>query len=158
MSRRKNSILILGLGNDILGNDAVGLLAARELKKEFGNNVDVAEAALSGFELIDLLEGYEKVLLLDAVVTKQHTPGTVLELTKEQFKKVVAVSPHYMGLPDVFQFAEKFDINLPKEIRMLVMEIEPPLDLREGLDPCIQDSFLNFVERGKNILQNWNIE
>ncbi len=157
MSKRKNNILILGLGNDILGNDAVGLLAARELKKEFGNNIDVTEAALSGFELIDLLEGYEKVLLLDAVVTKQHSPGTVLELTKEHYKKVVAVSPHYMGLPEVFQFAEKFGINLPKEIRILVMEIEPPLDLKEGLDTCLQESFLKFVDKGKNILQNWNI-
>ncbi|MBI4810312.1 MAG: hydrogenase maturation protease [Ignavibacteriales bacterium] len=131
MSTRQHNILILGLGNEILGDDAVGLLAARELMKEFHKKVDIAEAAISGFEIMELLEGYEKVLLLDTVVTKKHEAGTIIELSKERFKKVVAVSPHYMGLPEIFQLAEIVNIDLPKEIRILAMEIEPPYDLRD---------------------------
>jgi hydrogenase maturation protease len=157
MTIRNHSILVLGLGNDILGDDGVGLLAARELKKQIENlPLDVSETALAGFELLDMLQGYEKVLILDAVVTKKHQPGTVLELSAEQFKHATAVSPHYGGLPEVLKLAEKLQIEFPTDIRILAVEIEPPYQLREGLSSVIQSSISNLIQRAKEILHNWN--
>ena len=157
MTIRNHSILVLGLGNDILGDDGVGLLAARELKKQIENlPLDVSETALAGFELLDMLQGYEKVLILDAVVTKKHQPGTVLELSAEQFKHATAVSPHYGGLPEVLKLAEKLQIEFPTDIRILAVEIEPPYQLREGLSSVIQSSISNLIQRAKEILHNWD--
>jgi len=155
MSTRQHKILILGLGNEILGDDAVGLLAARELLKVFQGRVDIAEAAVSGFEIMEIIKGYEKVLLLDAVVTKKHSLGTILELSKEQFKKVVAISPHYMGLPEIFQLAATVNINLPNEIRILAMEIEPPYVLTEGLTKVIEESLPEFIQQAQKIISSW---
>ncbi len=158
MTIRNHSILVLGLGNDILGDDGVGLLAARELKKQIENlPIDVLETALAGFELLDMLQGYEKVLILDAVVTKKHQPGTVLELSAEQFKHATAVSPHYGGLPEVLKLAEKLQIEFPTDIRILAVEIEPPYQLREGLSSVIQSSISDLIQRAKEILHNWNV-
>ena len=157
MTIRNHSILVLGLGNDILGDDGVGLLAARELKKQIENlPLDVSETALAGFELLDMLQGYEKVLILDAVVTKKHQPGTVLELSAEQFKHATAVSPHYGGLPEVLKLAEKLQIKFPTDIRILAVEIEPPYQLREGLSSVIQSSISDLIQRAKEILHNWD--
>jgi hydrogenase maturation protease len=156
MPVRRNKILILGLGNDILGDDAVGLYAARELQKEIQDNIDVVEAVISGFEIMDVLEGYKKVLLLDAVVTNQHPPGTILELSKEQFKNVVAISPHYMGLPEVFLLAKEMKIDFPKEIRILAMEIKPPYEVREGLSSDIMNALPDLISKGKDILSKWS--
>lgn len=157
MTIRNHSILVLGLGNDILGDDGVGLLAARELKKQIENlPLDVSETALAGFELLDMLQGYEKVLILDAVVTKKHQPGTVLELSAEQFKHATAVSPHYGGLPEVLKLAEKLQIEFPTDIRILAVEIEPPYQLREGLSSVIQSSISDLIQRAKEILHNWD--
>ena len=158
MPVRRNKILILGLGNDILGDDAVGLYAARELQKEIQDNVDVVEAVISGFEIMDVLEGYEKVLLLDAVVTNQHPPGTILELSKEQFKNVVAISPHYMGLPEIFLFAEEMKIDFPKEIRILAMEINPPYELKEGLSSDVMNALPDLISKGKDVLFQWSAD
>ncbi|MBA4312274.1 MAG: hypothetical protein C0417_06560 [Chlorobiaceae bacterium] len=152
MIDQKNTTLVLGLGNDILGDDAIGLLAAREIKNKFPDKVDVVEAAVSGFEIMEILEGYESVLLLDAVVTKLHPPGSILELSKEQFENVVAISPHYMGLPDVFRYAEKMKIPFPKQIRIIAMEIEPPYEIIEGLSEPVQKSLPKFIEKGSSIL------
>ena len=157
MTIRNHSILVLGLGNDILGDDGVGLLAARELKKQIENlPIDVLETALASFELLDMLQGYEKVLILDAVVTKKHQPGTVLELSAEQFKHATAVSPHYGGLPEVLKLAEKLQIKFPTDIRILAVEIEPPYQLREGLSSVIQSSISDLIRRAKEILHNWD--
>lgn len=152
MSERIHSILVLGLGNDILGDDAVGLLAARGLQLEFSNQVDIVEAAVSGFEIMEILEGYKSVLLLDAVVTNQHPPGTILELSKEQFKNVVAISPHYMGLPEVFQLADKMKISFPTDIKILAMEINPPYEIKEGLSELVQNSFQKYLNKCRSIL------
>jgi len=155
VSARQHTVLVLGLGNDILGDDAVGLHAARELGKEFQRKADIVEAAVSGFEIMEILEGYEKVLLIDAVVTNRHRPGTILELTKEQFRNVVAISPHYMGLPDVFLLAEKMNVEFPTEICILGMEIMPPYELREELSPDIRSALPELISKGKDVLSRW---
>ncbi len=156
---KKNKLSILGLGNDILGDDGIGLIAARELKKQFKHSpVDVVETTLAGFELLDMLQGYEKVLILDAVVTKKHQAGTVLELSPEQFKHATAISPHYGGLPEILKLAEYLKVKFPTEIRILAVEIEPPYDLREGLNPVIKDALPKFMKQAQQILQDWDIE
>ena len=154
-----HSIIVLGLGNDILGDDAVGLLIARELKKQIENSsIDVTETALAGFELLDMLQGYDKALILDAVVTKKHPPGTVLELSAEQFKHATAVSPHYGGLPEVLKLAEKLQIKFPTDIRILAVEIEPPYQLREGLSSVIHNSISDIIKRAKEIIHDWDAQ
>ena len=65
MTEQHPRILVLGLGNDILGDDAVGLLAARRLRAFLPASVDVLEAAGGGIGLLDVLEGYDCALLLD---------------------------------------------------------------------------------------------
>jgi len=47
-------ILLLALGNDIMGDDAVGLVAARALKNEFSDGVDIVEASVAGFRLLEI--------------------------------------------------------------------------------------------------------
>ncbi len=64
--------LVLGLGNDILCDDGAGLYVARELKKTLANRKDfsVAEASLAGLGLLDLLAGYDKAIVIDAIQTR----------------------------------------------------------------------------------------
>ena len=86
MSSGDAPTLLLGLGNDILRDDAVGLVAARLLRGEFQDEVEIVESAGAGLELLDLLEGHKRALLLDAVLTGEHPPGTELEFSREHFQ------------------------------------------------------------------------
>ena len=152
MTARHPDILLLGLGNDILGDDAVGIVAARLLKKEFRDEIDIVEAAAGGLELMELLAGYKKVLILDAIITNEHPPGTILELSKEEFKSSVAIAPHYVSLPEAFQLAEELGITFPVTTHILAMEIRDPFELREGLSPAVENALPLFLERAKKIL------
>ncbi len=155
MSDTNRKILLLGLGNDILADDGVGIVAARLLKEEFEHDVDVAEASVSGFALLEILEGYEKALLLDAVATGRYSPGTILEFSRDDFQKVIAPSPHLAGLPEFFRLAETTGIPLPKDIRILAMEVEDPYYFRETLSPVVEKALPAFVERGRRVLIEW---
>ncbi len=151
-------ILILGLGNDVLGDDAVGLYAARALRGEATGEIVVAESPGGGLELLDLLEGYDKALILDSVVTGRHAPGTVLEFKPSDFGALRAASPHYAGLPDVMRLAGDLQVPFPKDIRILAVEIVPRHEMRQGLSPEITGTLPEFVAMAEHVLRTWQME
>lgn len=148
-------VLVLGLGNDILGDDAVGILAARELRAGLLDTIDVIESAEAGIALMERMEGRERVLILDSIMTRQCEPGTLMELGPEDFGKVAAPSPHYAGLPEVLALAVRLEIPFPSEIRILAMEVEDPFEVREGLTPKVAAALPALVARAREILSGW---
>jgi hydrogenase maturation protease len=158
MSDRKNKTVILALGNDILGDDGVGFYAARELRQKLDGKVDVEESGEAGLALLELLEGYDHALIIDAILTGTRPPGTVIRFDRDDFRKVIGPSPHYAGLPEVLAMAERLGIEFPSEIGILAMEVEDPYTLREGLSPSVEEALPHFVEAALSILGEWKEE
>jgi hydrogenase maturation protease len=148
-------ILVLGLGNDILGDDAVGLLAARRLRALLPETVDVVESGGGGLDLLDALEGYDRALLLDAILTGKHPPGTILEFSAEDFKKDDAPSPHYAGLPTVIQLAESLGIGFPNIFQIVAIEVENPYEVLEGLSKSVEAALPALIERAERTVHAW---
>jgi hydrogenase maturation protease len=148
-------ILVLGLGNDILGDDAVGLLAARRLRAVLPETVDVVESGGGGLDLLDALEGYDQAVLLDAILTGKHPPGTILEFSVEDFKKDDAPSPHYAGLPTVLQIAENLDIHFPSRFQIVAVEVENPYEVFEGLSKLVEAAIPSVILRVRSIVADW---
>lgn len=155
MTKQHPRILVLGLGNDILGDDAVGLLAARRLREHCSAEVDVVEAAESGLGLLDFLEGRRHALLLDAILTGRHPVGSVLEFSREDFRTTGGSSPHYTGLPEFLRLAECLAIPVPTELCVLAMEVEDPYRVREGLSLAVDQALSGYVARACQILDGW---
>jgi len=148
-------ILALGLGNDILGDDAVGLLAARRLRVLLPATVDVVESPGAGLDLLDLLEGYDRALLIDAIMTGKHPPGTILEFSDADFKKDDAPSPHYAGLPTVIRLAESLELRFPQPFRVVAIEVENPYEVVDGLSKPVEHAIPAVVERAEAIIRAW---
>ena len=155
MTEKRQPILVLGLGNDILGDDAVGLVAARRLREQCPAGAEVIEAAEGGLGLLDFLEGRSHALLLDAILTGRHPAGTVLEFSHQDFRSTIGPSPHYAGLPEVLRLAECLAIPVPTELCVLSMEVEDPYLLREGLSLAVDQALPGYVERARQILDGW---
>ncbi|MEP0767159.1 MAG: hydrogenase maturation protease [Fimbriimonadia bacterium] len=70
---------IVGLGNDLLSDDAVGLEVARLVRQKLGHRDDIEfrESPVGGLRVLDDLLGCDRVVLLDAVVSSRLAPGTV---------------------------------------------------------------------------------
>jgi hydrogenase maturation protease len=146
---------VLALGNDILGDDGVGLLAARALRREIDEEVDIIESAEAGFAMLELLTGYDRALILDAVVTGKHAPGTILSFGAEDFRTVVAPSPHYAGIPEVLALAERLGVPFPKQLSILAMEVQDPCSIRESLTVPVRVALPDLVERACGVLESW---
>jgi len=71
-------VLVLGLGNLLLGDDGVGLRLVERLAEEsgFGDAVEFVDGGTQGLALLGCLADREAVLVLDAVGLGGE-PGTV---------------------------------------------------------------------------------
>ncbi len=151
----KKQILVLGLGNDLMGDDAIGLLVARELRRRWNNGADVVEAPVAGFALLDFLEGYDRVLIIDSVSDRSVSPGSLVEFSPNELPKNLYSSPHFVGLNDVIALAKRLDIPFPTSIRILAVGIEPSYVLREGLSSTIAPCVTDVVDAAGRILRSW---
>ena len=151
----RSSILVLALGNDIMGDDAAGLVAAKSLKEEFGERIDFVNSIETGLALLDLMSGYERVLLLDSIVTGEHQPGAILEFSASEFETVLGCSPHFMGLPDVIDLADRLSIDFPQNIRILALEIEQVFEFSANLSHDIKLSLPEYIHKASFLLHQW---
>jgi hydrogenase maturation protease len=157
MHRLPRRCLLLALGNDFLKEDGVGLVAARLLKAEFQDAIDIVEAPGAGLALLNLLAGYDQVLLLNAIFTGYVPPGTVLEFCRDDLQSAAASSAHHVALPEVLRQAERLGIVFPPELRILILEVENPLELQAGTSLLARKALSAYVDRARQVLQAWII-
>lgn len=147
--------LVLGLGNDLLGDDGVGIFAARRLAKAVGHAADVIESSLHGLALMDLMIGYRRVIIVDAIQTGQFAIGSVIELSPEDLRPVLSPSPHYSGLPEMMALAGQLGVEFPSEIRIIAVEIGDVSAIGDGMSPAATDSLAEIETRAIAVLDEW---
>ncbi len=137
------SILVIGLGNEVLTDDAIGPRLSMALKARFKRpEIQFLTAAIGGLEMVELFSRYEKVFIVDAIKTRGGVPGTVYCLKPEDFKQTL----HLTNFHDVnflvgLDLAKRLGIKLPSEIHILAVEIVEDLVFSEEFTPEIQAKY-----------------
>jgi hydrogenase maturation protease len=129
--------LVLGLGNELAADDAVGLLVARAVREQAADAVDVVESSASGMALIEIFARYDRAIVVDSIRTGCTPPGTITELGLEQIGRVVAPSVHQAGLREMAAVAERLGLGFPSEIRVLAVEVLDPFTLGGAVSTAV---------------------
>jgi len=116
-------VLIIGLGNEVRGDDAAGLAAARQLKREFADRVEVLESGGDGAQLMQAWKDAQSVIVVDAAASGAP-PGTV-----HRFDACAQALPagrfggstHAFGLTEAIELARALG-ELPR--RLIIYAIE----------------------------------
>lgn len=142
-------VLILGVGNPILSDDGIGIHVARELQKREMPGVDVEELAASGLELLDVVRGYDKVVIIDAIQTTKGKPGELHILEEKDFEKSIhGSSPHGINIATALALGRKLVPNeMPKEIVFFAVEAEDLVNVSERLTPKVAKALPRIVEK-----------
>ncbi|MFX1243329.1 MAG: hydrogenase maturation protease, partial [Promethearchaeota archaeon] len=91
--------IILGVGNQILGDDGVGVHVVNELKQHIRDpDITIDEAITGGMNLLDLILGYEKAIIIDAVKTETGENGRVKRIPLSDFSTMHSCNPHDVSL------------------------------------------------------------
>jgi hydrogenase maturation protease len=141
--------LVLGVGNPILSDDGVGIHVARELRTRGLPDVQVEELAASGLELLDLVLGFDKVIIVDAIQTASGSPGQIRILDEKDFEKSVhGSSPHGINIATALALGRKIvPEKMPKTVVFIAVEAEDLVNVKEQLTPKVQAALPKIVER-----------
>ena len=118
--------VVLGMGNTILADDGVGIYIVREFERLYSYaNVEVKETSLAGISVVELLSGYDKAIVVDAIRTGTAPPGEVYSLTPENFEvSKHYASAHHINFTSALELGKRFGEELPKEIIIFAVEVK----------------------------------
>ena len=147
--------VIVGLGNPFLTDDSVGIKVARLLSKELAaqENIDVTEVYAGGLRLMDELIGYDRAIIIDAMLSKKCPPGTIKVLTlKDMLDTKNLDCMHDMNLPMALELGQIGGLKLPSKVEIIGIEAVTVDLFNEEVSPELQDSIGEAVELVKKKL------
>ena len=139
--------LILGLGNPILSDDAVGLLVARRLFERIGKeDVDLVEAAISGLQTVQLLSRYDRAVIIDCLLDRTRI-GKLRRIEVEELKASPLLSSHGVGLGQAIRVAKQLGMRLPEPLLIYAIAIADPYSFGERLTPELERALPSLVQQ-----------
>ena len=134
--------IVLGVGNPILRDDGVGVHVIQQLKQQINDqNVTVDEALTGGMNLLDLILGYDKAILIDAIKIKNVQTGEVKRFSLNDFSTIHSCNPHDVSLKEAIQLAEKIgEKQIPEEIAIIGITVNSHHRFGEQLSPRVAEA------------------
>jgi hydrogenase maturation protease len=155
MNASSGKTLVLGLGNDILTDDAIGLNVVRQLRESLAGDdrIDVRETMEMGLALLDFIVGYRAVLIVDSIQTGQSPAGTIHEVDAAGLKQLTGRTPHFLGVGETLALCRHLGLAMPEEVRILAVEVEDPFTLGTQMTPALQRALPAVLMRTRQMLR-----
>lgn len=131
--------LILGMGNPILSDDGVGLALAEMLRSKL-HGVDVAESAMIGLSLFDLVMGYDTIFIIDAMTTKGGKMGELKKIGKDDRCGTLHLfSSHGLNIFELMELGVQCGFEMPRLAAVYGVEIGSEVAFDENLSPELNE-------------------
>jgi len=142
-------LLLLGLGNDILTDDAVGLFVVRDLRPKLAGHpsIDIRETTEMGLALLDFITGYRTVVIVDSIQTGKAPPGFLHELDASALNQLTGRTPHFVGVSETLALGRQLGLAMPEQVRIFAIEVEDPFTLGTAMTPALQAALPGIVQR-----------
>jgi hydrogenase maturation protease len=154
-------ILVLGMGNDLYGDDGVGLHAVRVLKekwegghggKKSGDQVDFVECTLSGLALLDVVLGYDALVIIDTIAKSDPETGRIRFLEETDLRDMPGPSPHYVSVPQTLAIGRQMGLSVPRTVKIVAVEAKDLYRLGESLSEDMRRRLPDVVDAANGIL------
>ena len=138
--------ILIGLGNPILTDDGVGVKVIYEIERRFGEsipaNLTITEASVGGLRLMELMEGYDRAIIIDAILAGNgHPIGSIFRLNLSDLREISptqhSASAHDTSLVTALDAGIEIGMKLPLDITIFAIEVENILDFSEQPTPAV---------------------
>ena len=145
--RGKLPFLVCGIGNPMLKDDRAGIEVAEEIAA-CNPQVPVEVIHGVGFEVLDKILGYHRVVIIDAA-KMGHPPGTIVEVgVAEIFADHLLASSHAMTLGSTLAAGyQVFAEEMPDELRLFLIEAEDYYEFTRTCSPAVRRAIEEVVAR-----------
>jgi hydrogenase maturation protease len=132
--------IVIGVGNPVIADDAVGIEAVRLLRQQLAgmSGFTVAEVYNGGLELMEAMAGFDRAFVVDAMVAG-HKPGTIHRLGVDQLADTRNTSTTHNGsLSAALELGRATGVNLPSDVRIWAVEAGDVTTFCEALTPDVR--------------------
>ncbi len=131
--------LVLGLGNTLICDDGVGVYTARACTGRFDGLADVREAELGGVDLIEMLQGYERAIIVDAIQLEGEIPGTVFRIRPDDMQITPRLaSVHDIDLVTALELGRRLGFSMPGDVVVYAVQGEDMVTIHEGCRAAVE--------------------
>jgi hydrogenase maturation protease len=146
--------VIIGLGNTILSDDGAGIYIVRMLGGDLsGTDVAVIETESAGMNLMEMMAGYERAILVDVIQLDGEEPGTVFRLKPDDLKITPRLSScHDIDIVTAVQLGKRLGMDMPDDVVILAVQADDVLTLHEGCTPRVEEVLPRVAEEIESIV------
>ncbi len=149
---KSNKILVLGIGNYLMGDEGVGVHIVQKMeKRKLPDYLEVLDGGTGGFFLMPVFDEYGSVIMIDATMDGQ--PAGTIKIIKPRFASDYpnALSVHDVGLRDMI---EALYLREKKpEIHLMTISVKGIQPMVVGLTPEVEKVIDNAIEQILNLAE-----
>ena len=134
--------LIIGIGNPILSDDSIGIRIAEKFD-DIPMDTDIKIASAGGLDVVDMMQGYDKVIVVDGVMVNDAKPGQIIRMDIESLKNTINLNTTYhgMNLATAIEFYKtSAPEQLPKEIVIYGVQVKNITEFSEKCSPEVEQA------------------
>ncbi len=155
-------VLILGLGNPLLGDDAVGWHVIEKLAPRYENTQDVEVGCHpgGGLSLMERLVGYDRAILIDAIASGKDPTGSVRCFQLEDVSNPAAghlSSSHDTTLQNALEAGRAMSVHLPRQVQVIAIESQRVSDFTESLSSSVAEAVPRAAQIVEQTLKEWGL-
>lgn len=139
---------VIGLGNEYLSDDGLGILAVRQVASRlWDSGITFQELSVGGLELLDHLVGYKRCVIIDAIATGAYPPGTIHRFVRNPGNEAVTISSsHQLDLTQVLTLGRILGADVPEQVTVYGIEAGDITTFRSGPTTEIASSLPALVD------------
>lgn len=155
--------LVVGLGNPILGDDAIGWRVAEAVEARLrrerdleAEGIEFAYLSLGGLSLMERFIGYERAIVVDSIQTANGVQGRVFSFDLEALPDLSAghtTAAHDTSLQTALALGRQMGAALPDEVRVVAVEANRVFDFSDALTPAVAAAIPAATEAVLTLLQ-----
>ncbi len=162
-SNKDKRILVLGLGNDVLMDDGIGPRLVNDIQRSFNETytdltapgIHFENIFMGGLGILEFIQGYETVIIIDAIKSKNGVPGDIYQYTPADFRETTHLSSqHDASFLTALAFGEKLGFVIPKNIHIIAVEIVEDRTFGNEFTEPLQKRYDEILIRVKEIFRN----
>ena len=141
-------VLILGVGNILQKDDGIGVHIVQYIQDQhipLPDNVEVVDGGTAGYDLIPIIQGHDKVIIVDALKVEDR-PGSIYRFSAEHLAaQENTFSMHDIGIRGIIDSLKIMGEQPSIEIIGIVPEDIATLDI--GISDSVKGSIPQAVKQ-----------
>jgi hydrogenase maturation protease len=145
LKEENRDILVLGIGNLLLGDEGAGIEVINRLGRSAFDKADLLDGGTGGFHLLGSIESYGRLIIVDASLD-QYPAGSVRVLHPRYAKDFPPqLSAHEIGLKDLLEALYIMGRN--PDVWLVAISVKNFQEMGIGLSPEVEASISTAIER-----------